>query len=118
MDVARVTHLDVLRVIFCGCFRFVVEGIHRSPADIRADPSERLDGPKERTRYQHEFQVERSSDVLHRREARIADGPFKVRNLTLPESEFPSQRLLAELFSLTRVSKHGWQTRQRGITKT
>lgn len=105
MDVARVTHLDVPCVV-CGGFRFVVEGIHRSSACVSAGPPERLDRRKEWTRDQHELEVERSSDVLHRREARITDSAFEVRDLTLSEPELLSQRLLAELFSLTSLSKH------------
>lgn len=105
MDVARVTHLDMPCIVLCGGLRFVVEGIHRSSACVSAGPPERLDRGKEWTRDQHELEVERSSDVLHRREARVTDRAFKVRNLTLPEPELSSQRLLAELFLLTSLSK-------------
>ena len=105
MKVARVANLDVPRV-GRGAFRFVVEGVHRPLAAVSASPLERFDGRQELTRDQHQLEVEGSGDVLNRRQARVGGGAFEVRDLALPQPELPSQRLLAELLSLTRLSKH------------
>ena len=105
MNVARIANLDV-PCVARGVFRFVVEGVHRPFAGVSASPPERFDGRKELTRDQHQLQVEGSGDVLNRRQTRVGGGAFEVRDLALPQPELPSQLLLAELFSLARLSEH------------
>ena len=106
MNVARVADFHV-PCISCNVFCFiVVEGVHRTFTGLSAGALERFDGRKEVTRDEHELEIERSGDVLNRRQARVGGGAFEVRDLSLSQAELPREILLAELFALAGASKH------------
>jgi hypothetical protein len=72
---------------------------------LSAGALQRFDGRKEVTRDEHELEIERSGDVLNRRQARVSGAAFEVRDLALAQAELLSEILLAELFALAGVTK-------------
>ena len=104
MNVARVADFDVPCIGCSVCF-IAVEGVQRTVAGVSAGALQRFDSRKEVTRDEHELEIERSGDVLNRRQARVCGGAFEVRDLALSQAELLSEILLAELFAPAGVSK-------------
>jgi hypothetical protein len=86
-------------------FFFLVQRIERTLIALSTRALQRFHRRNQRTRNQHQLEIQRSSDVLDRRNTGVYVPALEVRNLSLAQAALGCKRRLAQLSSEARGSE-------------